>query len=117
MGEGVRLKNEIFGEKSIHQPPTPPQHPHSETVPENTLKETFTNSNIENTIMNSSQEVVLDYLLASQKGEINNKKLKIGDKTYNFERNKPLTQRLTTKLNKIKQTMDYKKYELKEKRG
>ena len=106
MGEGVRLKNEIFGEKSIHQPPTPPQHPHSETVPENTLKETFTNSNIENTIMNSSQ-----------KGEINNKKLKIGDKTYNFERNKPLTQRLTTKLNKIKQTMDYKKYELKEKRG
>ena len=32
--------------------------------------------------MNSSQQTVLDYLLSSEKGEINNKKLKIGDKTY-----------------------------------
>ena len=117
MVEGVRLKNQIVSENSIHQPTLQLQHPRSKTVPENTFKETATNNNIESTITNSSQEVVLDYLLASQKGEINNKKLKIGDKTYNFERNKPLSQILTTKFNKIKQTMDYKKYELKEKRG
>ena len=110
MGEGVRLRNENLREKSTIQPTLQPQHPHTKTVSQNTFKETSTNNNIE-------QETVLDYLLASQKGEINNKKLKIGDKTNNFERNKPISQRLTTKFNKIKQTMDYKKYELKEKRG
>ena len=73
--------------------------------------------------MDASQQIVLDYLLSSEKGEILKrngeeiKKLKIGDKTYNFERNKPITNRLKTKFNKIRQTMDYKRYELKEKRG
>ena len=66
--------------------------------------------------MDTKQQTVLDYLLASEQGEINNKKLKIGAKTYNFDRNKPLSKRLITKFNKIKQTIDYKKYELKEKR-
>ena len=66
--------------------------------------------------MDTKQQTVLEYLLASEQGEINNKKLKIGDKTYNFDRNKPLSKRLITKFNKIKQTIDYKKYELKEKR-
>jgi len=45
------------------------------------------------------------------------KKLKIGDKIYNYERGKPISKRLITKFNKIRQTMDYKRYELKEKRG
>ena len=81
-----------------------------------TLKETLPNNNIDNTIMDTSQQNVLDYRLSSEMGEINNKKLKIGEKTYNFERNKPLTQRLKTKFNKIRQTMEYKKIELKEKR-
>ena len=42
--------------------------------------------------MDTSQQIVLDYLLSSEKGEILKrngeelKKLKIGDKTYNFER-------------------------------
>ena len=67
--------------------------------------------------MERSDQIVLDYLLSSEKGEINNKQLKIDDKTYNFERNKPITKRLKTKFNKIRQTMDYKKYELKENRG
>lgn len=76
--------------------------------------------------MDASQQIVLDYLLSSEKGEILKhieteweeiKKLKIGDKTYNFERNKPIPNRLETKFNKIRQTMDYKRYELKEKRG
>ena len=68
--------------------------------------------------MDSSDKTVLDYLISSEKGEIrNNRKLKIGEKTYNFKRNEPLTQRLKTKFNTIKRTMDYKNYELKEKRG
>ena len=41
--------------------------------------------------MDTKQQTVLDYLLASEQGEINNKKLNIGDKTYNFDRNKPLS--------------------------
>ena len=71
----------------------------------------------------ASQQIVLDYFLSSEKGEILKrngeelKKLKIGEKTYNFERGKPISKRLITKFNKIRQTMDYKKYELKEKRG
>jgi len=68
--------------------------------------------------MDTSQQIVLDYLLSSEKGEILTrngeelKKLKIGDKTYNFERGKSISKRLITKFNKIKQTMDYKEYEL-----
>ena len=63
--------------------------------------------------MAHSQQIVLDYLLSSEQGEILKrngqelKKLKIGDKTYNFERGKPLSKILITKLNKIRQTMDY----------
>lgn len=66
--------------------------------------------------MDASQQIVLDYLLSSKMGEINDNKIKIGDKTYNFERNTPITDRLKRKFNKIRQTMDYKRYELKEKR-
>ena len=68
-------------------------------------------------------KIVLDYFLSSEKGEILKrngeelKKLKIGEKTYNFERGKPISKRLITNFNKIRQTMDDKKYELKEKRG
>ena len=71
----------------------------------------------------ASQQIVLDYFFSSEKGEILKrngeelKKLKIGEKIYNFERGKPISKRLITKFNKIRQTMDYKKYELKEKRG
>ena len=48
---------------------------------------------------------------------VRNWKNKIGDRTYNFDRGKPLTDRLKTKLNKVKKTIEYKKHELKEKRG
>ena len=110
MGEGVRLKDENL---SQNQQPT-------ET--KKLLKETHTNGNIEFNIMERSDQIVLDYVLSSETGEILKrngqklKKLKVGEKTYNFERNKPITNRLKTKFNKIMQTMDYKKYELKEKR-
>ena len=115
MGEGVRLKTDFNIEDQPNQATLQSQHPQQNTVPENTLEETQTN-NIDFTIMDTKQQTVVDYLLSSKEGEISNKKLKIGEKTYNFDRNKPLSKRLITKFNKIKQTMDYKRYELKEKR-
>ena len=123
MGEGVRLKNEILSQNWTHQQSNHPQHPQQTIHTEKLLKETEDYNNIDYTIMDTSQQIVLDYLLSSKKGEILKrngeelKKLKIGDKTYNIERGKPISKRLITKFNKIRQTMDYKKYELKEKRG
>ena len=116
MGEGVRLKNEFLSQNLIQQQSNQSQHPQQRMEAEKLLKETSTSNNIEDNIMDASQQIVLDYLLSSKMGEINNKKIKIGDKTYNFERNKPITDRLKRKFNKIRQTMDYKRYELKEKR-
>jgi len=123
MGEGVRINNEFMIENQSNEQSNQSQHPQPQNKSENLLKETPTNNNIDYTIMERSQQIVLDYLLSSQQGEILKrngeelKKLKIGDKTYNFERNKPITDRLKRKFNKIRQTMDYKRYELKEKRG
>ena len=108
MGEGVRLKSEIVSQNLIQQQSNQPQHPQQTMETEKLLKETSTNNNIEYTIMDASQQIVLDYLLSSEQGEILKrngqelKKLKIGDKTYNFERGKPISKRLITKFNKIK---------------
>ena len=126
MAEDTRLKHStdtFYVKSQSDNQSNPPQHPQQTIQTEKLLKETSTNSNIDYTIMAHSQQIVLDYLLSSEKGEILKrngeelKKLKIGDKTYNFERGKPLSKILNTKFNKIRQTMDYKKYELKEKRG
>ena len=123
MAEDTRLKNGNIDEPQHIQQSHQPQHPQSQNSSPNLLKETEDYNNIDYAIMDASQQIVLDYLLSSEKGEILKrngeeiKKLKIGDKTYNFERNKPITNRLKTKFNKIRQTMDYKRYELKEKRG
>ena len=126
MAEDTRLKhsNERFNvENQSNNQSNQPQHPQQTIHTEKLLKETEDNNNIDYTIMGASQQIVLDYLLSSEKGEILKrngeeiKKLKIGDKTYNCERNKPITNRLKTKFNKIRQTMDYNRYELKEKRG
>ena len=74
-------------------------------------------------MMERSQQIVLDYPLTSKEGEIVKqngrklKKLKVGDKTYNFDRNKPITQRLKNKFNKVKHTIEHKKYEPKEPKG
>ena len=74
-----------------------------------------TNNNIDLTITTSrSEQILLDYLLTSKKGEVlkenqrEGKKLKIGDKTYNYDKTKPLTDRLKRKLTTVKQTMDTK---------
>ena len=95
-GEGVRLKNENLSQNLIHQQSNHPQHPQQTIHTEKLLKETEYYNNIDYTIMDTSQQIVLDYLLSSEKGEILKrngeelKKLKIGDKTYNFERGKPI---------------------------
>ncbi len=126
MAEDTRLKhsteNFYFENQSDNQS-NQPQHPQQTMETEKLLKETEDYNDIDYTIMDTSQQIVLDYLLSSEQGEILKrngqelKKLKIGDKTCNFERGKPISKRLITKFNKIKQTMDYKKYELKEKKG
>ena len=123
MGEGVRLKNQTNIENQHNQQSNQSQQPQQINLTEKLLKETYTNNNIAHNIMNTSDQIVLDYILSSETGERLKrngeelKKLKKGEKTYNFERNKPITNRLKTKFNKIRQTMDYKRYELKEKRG
>ena len=74
-------------------------------------------------MVENSERVVLDFILSSKKGEILKrgdrelKKLRIDDKVYNFDRGKPLSKTLKIKFNKLKQTMDSKNYESKEKRG
>ena len=44
-------------------------------------------------------------------------KLKIGERTYNYNKNKPITDRLKKKLNKVKSTIGYKRYELVKKKN
>ena len=69
-----------------------------------------------------SERDVIDFLLSSNKGEIVKvgdrelNKIKIGERTYNYNRNRPITDRLKRKLNKVKSTIDYKRYELVEKK-
>ena len=118
MAEDTRLKhsNERFNvENQSNNQSNQPQHPQQTIHTEKLLKETEDNNNIDYTIMGASQQIVLDYLLSSEKGEILKrngeeiKKLKIGDKTYNFERNKPITNRLktnSTKLGRLWTTID-----------
>ena len=100
MAEDTRLKHstENFNiESQSDNQSNQPQHPHQTIHTEKLLKETSTNNNIEYTIMERYDQIVLDYILSSEMGEILKrngqelKKLKIGEKTYNFERNNPIT--------------------------
>ena len=72
MGEGVRLKNEFTIEHQHNQQPFQPQHSQPQNGSKKLLKETEhnNNNNIDYTIMDTSQQIVLDYLLSSEKGEI-----------------------------------------------
>ena len=107
MAEDTRLKhsteNFYFENQSDNQS-NQPQHPQQTMETEKLLKETSTNNNIEYTIMDTSQQIVLDYLLSSEQGEILKgngqelKKLKIGDKTCNFERGKPHIKEVNNKI-------------------
>ena len=120
MAEDTRLKHstESFNiENQSSNQSNQPQHPQQTMETEKLLKETSTNNNMEYTTMDTSQQIVLDYLLSSEQGEILKrngqelKKLKIGEKTYNFERGKPISKRLITKFNKITKSMNGKKRE------
>ena len=114
MAEGSMLK-EVYKDDNQHHQHNPQPSNHPSTIPQILLKETSHNNNIDLTIMTSrSEQIVLDYLLTSKKGEVlkenqrEGKKLKIGDKTYNYDKTKPLTDRLKRKLTTVKQTMDTK---------
>ena len=99
MAEDTRLKDRLNVLNSTPQT-FQPQHPPQTVHTENLLKETEDYNNIDYTVfindytMAHSQQIVLDYLVSSEKGEILKrngqelKKLKIGEKTYNFERGK-----------------------------
>ena len=64
-------------------------------------------------MVEGSEGDVIDYLMKSNKGEIlkrgdrESNKLKIGETTYSYNKNKPITD---------KSTIDYKRYELVEKK-
>ena len=63
-----------------------------------------------------SNQVVLDYLIETQQGEIIPKegrrqaKLKIGDDTYQYERGQPTSDRLRKRLKRERQTTQFKKH-------
>lgn len=63
-----------------------------------------------------SNQIVLDYLIETQQGEIIPKegrrtaKLKIGDDTYQYERGQPITDRLRKRLKRERQTTQFKKH-------
>ena len=61
---------------------------------------------MECTIMDTHQQNVLDYLLSSEK-----------DRVYNFERGKPISNKLITKYSTKQTDYGLQKYELKEKRS
>ena len=54
----------------------------------------------------------LDYLLTSQRAEVVIKKFKIGEKSYKYERSKPLSGKLMKELKKARQKMNYKLYNI-----
>ena len=69
-----------------------------------------------------SEDLVLDYLIQTQRGEIIQRnrrqppKFKIGDDTYQFERGKPLSERFKKKLRGVKRTIEFKRYMLETRR-
>ena len=65
-----------------------------------------------------SEGKIVDFLLNSQQGELIQKegrqkqKLKIGDKTYRYDKNKPVSKVLNTKLKEVARTDGYRKHGL-----
>ena len=89
MAEDTRLKHSterFYVKNQSNNQSNQPQHPQQTIHTEKLLKETTYYNNIDYTIMAHSQQIVLDYLLSSEKGEILKwngqelKKLKIGEK-------------------------------------
>ena len=61
---------------------------------------------------------IIDFILNSQQGELIQKegrqtqKLKIGDKTYRYGKNKPVSKVLDTKLKEVERSDGYRKHGL-----
>ena len=69
-----------------------------------------------------SERNIIDYLISTKRAEIVKKNdretnfIKIGEKRYRYNKSKPLTDLFKKKLHKVKQTIDYKRHELVEKK-
>ena len=65
-----------------------------------------------------SEEKILDFVIKSQQGELIQKegkqtqKLKIGDKTYRYNKNKPASKVLNTRLKEVVRSDGYRKHSL-----
>lgn len=65
-----------------------------------------------------SEDKIIDFILKSQQGEIITKegketnRLKIGDKTYRYDKNKPVSKVLNTKLKEVARSDEYRKHSL-----
>ena len=65
-----------------------------------------------------SENKIIDFILNSQQGELIQKegrqtqKLKIGDKTYRYDKNKPVSNVLNTKLKEVARSDGYRKHGL-----
>ena len=61
-----------------------------------------------------SENKIIDFILNSQQGELiqnegrQTQKLKIGDKTYRYDKNKPVSNVLNTKLKEVARSDGYR---------
>lgn len=66
----------------------------------------------------AQQKMTLDFLFSSNNAEVvrrngrNTNVIKIGGVSNRYRRDMPITQRLKTKLSKVRKTMDLQKYQL-----
>ena len=63
-------------------------------------------------MVEGSEGDIVEFLLETNKAEIVSNKLKIGDKSYRYKRDKPISKVLKKKLDKVKSTIAYKRHEL-----
>ena len=65
-----------------------------------------------------SEEKIIDFIIKSQQGELIQKegkqtqKLKIGDKAYRYNKNKPASKVLNTRLKEVARSDGYRKHSL-----
>ena len=74
-------------------------------------------------MVETSDRFIIDYLLPSNRGERVKKNdretnfMKIDKKHYRYDKTKAISDRLKSKLDKVKQTIDFKGHEFVEKKG
>ena len=74
-------------------------------------------------MVETSNRFMIDNLFSSNRGELikkNNRETnfkKIGEKQYRCDKTKPISDGRRSKLNKIKQAIDYQRHEVVEKKG